>query len=74
MKSLIFALVIATASTLPLGIAAHAQNIGGATSMPNAPAGSRVNNPSYMDRKCTMKTVRRHVNGQVVLKKVKSCH
>ncbi|MDH6230273.1 hypothetical protein M2281_000845 [Mesorhizobium soli] len=76
MRNLLLASIIAATSSLSFGGGAYAaqNNIGGMTSMPNYPAGSRVYSPDYMDRKCVMKTVRRHRNGQVVLEKVKTCH
>lgn len=77
MKNLLLASVIAVTSTMSFGAVAYAQNTGaGTTTMthkPRIPAGNRINSPNYMDRKCTMKTVRRHRNGQVVMEQVRTC-
>lgn len=73
MKSILLVSIIAATAALSFGATAQAATPQ-ATATTGAPAGHRMNGPHHMDRKCTMRTVRRHRNGQVVMEKVRSCH
>lgn len=73
MKNVLLASIVAATAAFSFGAIAQAATPPTSATM-GVPPGHRMNSPHYMDRKCTVKTVRRHRNGQVVMQKVQSCH
>jgi hypothetical protein len=73
MKTILLVAMIAAAAVFAVGVPAQATALSTPVAT-GAPPGHRMNGPHHMDRKCTVKTVRRHRNGQIVMQKVQSCH
>lgn len=71
MKNLLLASIVAATASLCFGVAAQAATV---TTTAGTVPQHRMHSPHRMDRQCSVRNVRRHRNGNVVMEKVRVCH